>query len=114
MFPKSTLPNCKVCVANLIFGYFVKFTLSSLPSPLRQIAKSISFHCHVHVPKSPTPHCHGDIAKLPSPLDPMDCLNELQAANKLKSFWYVQCLNIFWFTKTSGLEENIALDLFFH
>ncbi len=52
-----------------------------------------SAHCPVPIPKLPTSHHQGYSAKLPSPLHPMDCPNELQAAQKFEIFWAVKCLN---------------------
>lgn len=53
LFPKSTLPNCKIYNANFLLGYFAELT------SFCQIhfVTLWSSHCRVHVAKSTFPSC---------------------------------------------------------
>jgi hypothetical protein len=94
LFPKSTLPNCKIYNANFYGATLpswlvcqihlvtlwsshcqVHVAKSTFPSCELHIAKSTpklsTPHCQVHLPKLSTPHCQGNHAKLWSPLFPL-------------------------------------------
>jgi hypothetical protein len=101
--------NFAFCSVIFDIWLFCHVDFISLQSSLRHFAKCMLFNCHVLIPKLPTPHRQGNIAKLPIPLHPMDCLNELQAVDKLQNLWDVE---LFLVCSNFRPKRKTALDLF--